>query len=299
MLKTLTKKNSVILFVLNNNIKAEEKHHRVYQLLIKFFYFFIFYLSLQSFNQHSILPFWDDLLQAKHYFSPLWCTQWMSYFKWDYIIHFSLIFFLLMSFIAMLLGTQYKIIRIILFLSFFNYTALINSFGKIDHYLHLSLLISFILIFYTHQPNRIAKLFKSIQLFILSTYTISGIFKFWGIITQSIQGEITVFNPNSLAYNLSKTIYNTGNKVYFQDLILNQPSYLFSFFLFLGYLLELVAILAIIKTKLLPWMGIFLVLLHTIILLTVGPNFIFQIVILILFLILPYSLTSTNWKNKA
>ena len=106
-----------------------------------------------------------------------------------------------MSFIAMLLGTQYKIIRIILFLSFFNYTALINSFGKIDHYLHLSLLISFILIFYTHQPNRIAKLFKSIQLFILSTYTISGIFKFWGIITQSIQGEITVFNPNSLAYN--------------------------------------------------------------------------------------------------
>lgn len=294
MRKMLTHKFSRILEILNTNIEQEEKNYPVFHLCIKFFYFFMFYLSLQSFNPHSILPFWEDLLQSKHYFTPLWCTQWMTYFKWEYIIHFSLIFFLVMSFISMLIGLQHRSIRIILFISFFNYVALVNSFGKIDHYLHLSLLISFVLIFITHEPHKITRQFKAIQLFILSTYTLSGVFKFWGVLSQSILGEITVFNPNSLAYNLSKNIYITGNPVYFQDIILHQPSYLFSLFLLLGYTLELVAILAILKNKLLPWMGVLLVLLHVGILLTVGPIFIFQIVILVLFLILPYSISVKN-----
>ncbi len=298
MLKHLASKFTRITDNLDKNIEQEENNFSNIQLTIRFFYFFIFYLSLQSFSQHSILPFWKDLLESERYFIPLWCTQWMVHFQWEFIIHFTLIFFFLVSFVAMLFGLQYRILRIILFIGFFNYTALVNSFGKIDHHLHISLVIGFLLIFVSHEPGKLAKLFKSIQLFILSTYTFSGIFKFWGILSQSMNGEITVFYPNSLAYHLSKHLYVTGKPVYFQEIILNSTSYLFSIFLFLGYIIEIVAVLAILQNKLLPLMGIMLVLLHTVILLTVGPEFIFQIVILALFFILPYSIPYKMWNNR-
>lgn len=283
---------------IQNQIKNEKSLYEQQSLIVHFFYFFIFFIAIQSFIPFSNLPFWKDLLNSEQYFIGLWCTHWIKLLPWNFFVHSLIILFLLLSFLGLLFGASSKVLRITIFSIFFIYTAFINSFGKIDHYLHLSLIVSFVLIFYSSISQNLSKIFKSIQLFILSTYTISGIFKFWGILDQLLKNEISVFNPKSLSYNLAKTVFNSNNQVYFQDFILHEYSYIQVLFLLLGYLIELLAIFIILKPQWIKFYGILLIALHLIIMLTIGPNFLFQIFIIMLFLILPYTKKNISIKPK-
>lgn len=265
--------------------------------LIQFFYFYILVLSIGIFSPYTQLPEWDTILKSQHLFQPVWCLGWLPIANWDLCVRLFLLYFFVSSFIGLVLWKRFKLARIFVFTSFFLYLSLVSSFGKIDHYLHLALIVSFLLIFIPTSTSddleklNLQKLFFGIQTFILLTYFTSGLFKLYGILDQELLALNSALSPDSLALNVGKTSFATTNDNFLQSFILNTPSYLFSVVLVFGYLIEFLSIYVIFKPGLHQLWGLLLIiLLHAGILLSVGPDFTNQIFIVGIFILFsPFS----------
>ena len=263
------------------------------RFLIDIFYFYTLFLSISTFSSYNQFPEWYTIVNSQHLFEPIWSLKWMTSIKnWELFVRLILCFFLISSFIGVLIWRRSKLSRIAIFFSLFLYLSLISSFGKIDHYLHISLLCSFILIFVPSSISTNSKLmneifpkiFFGIQTFILITYFTSGFFKILGILEQELLGLKSALSPDSLAQNLSKTSLATNADSFLQSFILNSPSFVFSVVLVFGFLIEFFSIYVIFRPKLHRIWGVLLILLHTGILLSVGPDFTYQIFIIGIFI---------------
>ncbi|WP_435137756.1 hypothetical protein [Formosa sp. A9] len=102
---------------------------------------------------------------------------------------------------------QSFLLKLYAFVTYFFYVAFAHSFGKIDHVLHLPLMILF---GYLLMPSKridqykakTILVFASLQFFLLFSYTLTGLWKlFWGVV-QYVQGEVSVFSPLSLRNTL-------------------------------------------------------------------------------------------------
>ena len=271
------------------------------KFLIHLFYFYILILSIKIFSPFSQLPEWDTLLNSQHLFQPVWSLKWLPTEHWELCVRLVLLLFFFTSIIGLALWKRFKIARICVFLSFFLYLSLISSFGKIDHYLHLTLIVSFLLIFIPSSKSgdynsNLQKLFFGIQTFILLTYFTSGLFKLYGILDQELLSLNSAFSPDSLAQNLSKTSFASSSDYFLQSFILNTPSYLFSIILVFGCLIEFLSIYIIFKPKLHKTWGLLLILFHAGILLSVGPDFTNQIFIVGIFILFsPFAKLETDF----
>lgn len=266
--------------------------HRI-RFLIDIFYFYTLFLSISTFSSYNQFPEWDTIVNSQHLFEPIWSLKWMTSIKnWELFVRLILCFFLISSFLSVLIWRRSKLSRIAIFFSLFLYLSLISSFGKIDHYLHLSLLCSFILIFVPSSSNTNSKLkneifpkiFFGIQTFILLTYFTSGFFKILGILEQELLGLKSALSSDSLGQNLSKTSFATNLDSFFQSFILNSTSCVFSIVMVFGFMIEFFSIYVIFRPKLHRTWGVLLILLHTGILLSVGPDFTYQIFIIGIFI---------------
>jgi hypothetical protein len=262
------------------------------KLLISIFYFLVFATSIQTFSPFSQFPEWNTLLASHHLFTPLWSAKWLVYFEWSFAVQSVLLFYFVSSLLSIFLWQKFRLIRICVFLSIFFYLSLISSFGKIDHYLHVMVVVTFLLIFSPDQKRKrasfnkdILKVVFGIQIFILLTYSISGFFKFYGILDQELSGVPSAFSYTSLAKNIAKTNLATNFSTFFSSLILNSNSILFPFLLLLGYLIELLSLFIIIRPHLHRIWGLLLVAFHAFVLMTVGPDFTIQALVVGIFIL--------------
>lgn len=184
---------------------TKEAQFRQAQLIIRIFYAIIFLFESEKF------PRWTSLLNKTN-MDPIWPVYWLNYVN----VQFGILCILYLGLCSSLLAITFpnwRITRVLVFLSLLEFTAFSNSFGKINHGEHISILLSFILIFLPTGWNSLKKVnrytktatlivFASCQSFIMLTYTMAGIGKIFSAMQQGFQGEIHGFAPQALALHI-------------------------------------------------------------------------------------------------
>ncbi len=178
------------------------------------------------------------------------------------------VYFLSANLLFGLVLVQFKnsqILRIYVFIVYFLLAALSNSFGKINHSLHLVLipLFCFALI-----PNRSAKqsmektilMFLSAKFFLLLAYSLTGFWKiFWGIIECFTQ-EVSMFSPLSFR-NILIFQFESSETTILGNWFLEH--YVIGWLLFLGVVyLEFASIAIFFKPNLYKIWGVALICMH-------------------------------------
>ncbi|MFK8007603.1 MAG: hypothetical protein AB8H03_14585 [Saprospiraceae bacterium] len=271
-----------------------EKFQRAH-FLINIFYFYIFLFAVQSFSSFTDpLRNWSILITSKELFSPIWSVQWMEHLDWEMAVRSMYIFFFIASLLGLFFWKKSRLVRLLVFSGLFFYISFLASFGKINHYFHLLLITSFIIIFLP-QKNKIdttleyeisfLKIFWGTQFFILLTYFSSGFFKIAGIISQEMRGELSALSSTAMAQNFGKAAFGSGKEFFFGEFLVNHPHWFFALAMILGYLVEFLSVFIPFLPKLHRLWGVFLILLHSIILMTIGADFTSQIVVVGIFIL--------------
>ncbi len=190
---------------------SQERQFVIAQTMIQVFY------AIRAFFCLSSLNTWSEHL-SKINPKPLWPIFWLNYLEPQRGIHLILWFYLI-SGILSLIAIRWKFARIAIFLASLEFSALTNSFGKINHGGHILLFLSFIFIFLPDQwhvakPKREVRaatllLFSSCQVAILLTYTMSGFFKVVLIPIQAIQNQVHSLMPEALALQIAQRLVET------------------------------------------------------------------------------------------
>lgn len=191
-------------------------------------------------------------------------------------------------------------LRILFFVFFFMLSALNNSFGKINHGLHLSIMLAFFLALLPSEKTNNYKLksilmFATAQFFLLMAYSLTGFWKlFWGII-ELFSKEVSLFS--------SLTLRNT---IIYQSQ-LTQPTAVGAWVLEhqnIGYILyliavviELFAILIFFKANLHKFWGLLIISLHIGITLVLGVSSFASVFTVGLLLVFSPFAKQTSFKN--
>ena len=265
--------------------------------LAQVMHLFLFFIAISVFSPYSQMPDFQDLLNSEKYFLPLWCTGYLSYFDWDNVVYFICNGLLFTAFLNLLFWRRSFLVRLLFFLFFFHYVALISSFGKVDHYLHVAVFSSFTLVFVPFVGENDSKvklarglvLIFGLQVLIALAYFTSGIFKCYGILDQVLNAQVSTLDGSALGRNIAKTEIANGFPSFYADLVYKTPSFLWSLVLMVGYAVEFLSIYAVFKPQLHRLWGLLLVFLHAGILLTVGPEFTYQMFLVgCLFILSPF-----------
>ena len=259
--------------------------------LINIFYFLVFVVSTQIFSPFSQFPEWSVLIKSEKFFDPIWSLVWVNYFNWDIVVNSILLFFFGSSFLALIFWKRSRVIRIFGFLGIFVYLSLISSFSKIDHWMHLMMLSTFLLIFLPDFKKNgannieVLKVLFGIQSFLLFTYFLSSLHKILGIIRQTYSGYDSILSSSSLAEFSALNSFQHSTEYFFTSLALNSSSFSFaSVFLVMGLSIEFCSIFVIFRPKYHRIWGVLLIMLHSFILLFIGPDFTIQILVVGIFI---------------
>ena len=220
------------------------------------------YLFLLLFTFAKILN--SDYLLEASLVNPLWPIKLMGFISSEFLLYFiqySLVFL----FLFLSCNSKPWILRIITFLIFFVYVSLTNSFGKINHSLHLPLMVLFCFALIPNKKvydykSKTILMFASAQFFLLLAYSLTGFWKlFWGII-QLFKGEVSIFSHLSFRNILIEQFQNFEAPILG---VLFIEHYVIGWLAYLGVILiELFSILVFFKPKLHKTWGILLILLH-------------------------------------
>jgi predicted DCC family thiol-disulfide oxidoreductase YuxK len=189
--------------------------------------------------------------------------------------------------------------RVAAFLGCLAGMAFDNSFGKVNHHLHLWTMTAFLFVFLpswkgTRRSPALQeatlRLFWGAQAAVFLTYSMSGIAKLLGTAVQIARGDAhTLFSSDALARHVAERLLQTGERSVLGDAIIAHPAWGTPAFLGAVYL-ETFALAAAFRPSLhRPW-GLGLVLLHVGIFLTMNVAFPHSILLLcLLFLASPFS----------
>lgn len=196
------------------------------QSLIRVFYAFAVFQALADMDS------WSGFI-ARESIDPLWPVFWLGHGDPADGILLAILVIHLISALTALCVPESRAARIFFFIAFFEMLAFRNSFGKINHWGHLMLLVAFILIFLpkgwaSRSLNRMAQA-KVIQTMkaclgvVLVTYTMSGLGKVVVGIGQAIQGEPHALAPDALARHIADRITETGQVGYLAEPFIQHP----------------------------------------------------------------------------
>ena len=228
--------------------------------------FFLFFTFARVFGN-------DNLIEAEMV-NPLWPLAILKEIPLDSLMLFIKVT-LLFCFLVLSYSPRIWTLRIISFLVFFFYVALENSFGKINHNLHLPLMLLFC---YALMPsNKVASyekktllIFASAQFFLLLAYSLTGFWKiFWGII-QFFKGEVSIFSPLSFR-NILLEQFQSFNSTFLGDFFLEHYILGWLFYWLVIYV-ELCSVLVIFRPKLHKIWGVLILLFHASTALVLGVN---------------------------
>ena len=260
---------------------------------IRLVYFVSLVTAVRALSPLDFTPRWHEVAAAEALFDPLWTIMPLAtVLTYDTLVLLSYSGYLISASLA-LWFYRYRLARVVAFLGILLFGALLGSFGKIDHNLHLLTLALFFFAVLpvgslSSTPNA-ALLIAATQFAVLTTYASSGLFKVLGLVRQVLVGPVSALDPTALGLFVSRTSTVTGAPTMLQDLIIATPSLLWSVLLVGGYTLELVAIFAVFRPRFHRLLGLALIALHAGILATVGPDFTVQIMLVgVLFLFSPF-----------
>ncbi|MFL0352248.1 hypothetical protein [Xanthomarina sp. GH4-25] len=174
--------------------KPKEVLYSEIMTIVKFSYlFFLFALFVQLFaDKHDANMKMID---------PLWPMVVFKNISAGYLTLFFQIN-LFISFIWLCVKPNQKFFKVYAFIIYFLYIAFNNSFGKINHGSHLSLMILFCYMFIpTNRKDKYQEktilTFATAQFFLLMAYSLSGAWKlFWGIV-EFFNKDVSLFSPYS------------------------------------------------------------------------------------------------------
>ncbi len=271
------------------SIFNNETHYSKGSTLISLFYLFVFLIAFQSITFNSQFPSWSEIVSSEQYFIPQWGSLWIRYFDWKTAIRLIYILLIGSSIIGMIFWRKSRLVRVLVSLSLFQFLSLVSSFGSVDHYLHLLVTTSLLLIILPNENSKtykvdLLKVIFGIQTIILSIYSISGFYKLLGIVKQLKWGVTSALSPTGLTLQSTKTSYFSGNEYFFQSLLVDHQGYWIPILHISGYLVEFLSIFILFRIKLHRIWGLALVLFHLGIALTVGPDFSIHLIPIAIFI---------------
>jgi hypothetical protein len=193
-----------------------------------------------------------------------------------------------------------RLLRVLFFIFFFLVTSLNNSFGKINHGLHLAIMLSFFLALIPSNKVKNYKLksilmFATAQFFLLMAYSLTGFWKlFWGVI-EFFTKEVSLFSPLTLRNTIIYQ-FELSNATVVGSWVLEHQTIGYVFYLF-GVFIELFAIVIFFKANMHKLWGVLLIALHIGIKLILGVSSFSSIVVLGLLLVCSPFAKQTSLKD--
>jgi len=214
--------------------------------------------------------FWQSL-QKNITIDPLWPIFWIDYTGTQFGSNLIFLVGIFGSFLAAYFS-HIRSFRIISFIGFFEFVALDNSFGKINHTYHTWLFFSFFIIFLPKgrlqdisksltKRHKYLTVFFSTQIVIMLTYTLSGLWRIYYGVTQFLNGENGIFHPQAIAIHVSRRLLETDISSILGSFVIENYYLAWPFFLTAVYL-EAFSIIAIFRFGTHRLWGILLISMH-------------------------------------
>ncbi len=197
-------------------------------------------------------------------------------------------------------------VRILVFLTLLEKVALANSFGKINHNEHLTLLLALVLIFPAFrawtgsgraEDVPVLRVFAACQKMILLTYSMSGLGKALVGLWQFSRGEPNTFSPDALARQVAGRLLEGNTTSWLGPWLIENPWVGWPMTWGVLYL-QCFAFWAAFRPELHRLWGMGLILFHLAVFLFMDLHFRIAPFWLVLFLMLsPFASPNIRWRN--
>jgi hypothetical protein len=243
------------------------------QIVVRCYYVVLLFFGVAIIHDWSA---YLDRLEA----IPLWPVCWLRVVPLRAGILGILIGYPATTFLGAVFPRQ-RWARLLAFLGLFEFVAMDNSFGKINHSNHLWVLTAFVLVFLPNvtdrMPDRATRqrfltIFWACQAITLLTYTMSGIGKAACAIYQLCAGQNNILMPTGLAAIVASRLLQTNSSSWLGPWLVAHPWFGWPLGLVSTYM-ELFAFWIAFRPALLRWWAAGLILFHIGVFLCMGINF--------------------------
>ncbi len=264
-----------------------------------------FYAVLLFFAADNLYS-WSGYLQITD-LTPRWPVFWLRYIDPASGIAGILGFHLAAGLLGVT-SAQHRWARVLVFVAWLEFLAFKFSFGSINHGDHLSVLLSFLLIFlptgwrsYPGASRRVQSAtllaFAGCQMMILLTYSMAGMWKVGGVVEQCLKGEVHYLSPDGLAQQIAAKLLSDDTTSILGPWFITHPWVGWPLVLAALYL-EFFALWAVPRPSLHASFGLGLILLHLFTHLTMGVGFAQNNLWLALFLVFsPFRPARPSWRQ--
>jgi hypothetical protein len=227
-------------------------------------------------------------LAAANRMEPLWPLYWMRWSGQESGAIAAQLLYLCGPLLA-LWKPDSRVARVLAFVGCLTGMAFDNSFGKVNHHLHLWAMTAFLLVFLPSRRDALRvpaageaalRVFWGAQAAILLTYTMSGVAKLLGAAVQVLRGDAsTLFSYDALARHTAERLLMTHETSLLGAWVINHPLWGAPAFWGAVYL-EVFALAAAYRLSLHRLWALGLVLMHIGIFLTMNVTFSHSILLL-------------------
>ena len=271
------------------------------QVLVRIYYFFLLYSSITFFAS------WDFSIGPQTTLSFIWPISWLKYAGFQLGMIIIRLFFIFTSLLASLLP-QFRLVRILSFIALLEFVSLYFSVLQLDVDWYTMLLVSFMLIFL---PNKWGKthllsvifrqkfllVFWGCQAVVALTYSMAGLGKLVGGVSQFLSGESFILEPKAAALQVADRLITTNSTSLLGPWGVDHYMLIWPFFLGTIYLL-LFSFFAVFRPNTHRIWGLGLILFHIINYLFINIGFSAHIFLLaLIFLASPLAPTVLSWRE--
>lgn len=265
--------------------------------ITQYFYYVLLFAAIFT------LPMWDFAVQRRD-FSPVWSMAWTSLV--DYETAVNIIRFLFLG--TALVGAfwwKHRVARLLAFLGILQFHAFESSFAGINHQWYLWVYAALLFVFLPDPKEKTEpkdrKLFLLVfwgtQVFILLTYTMSGLGKLLGALGQMLEGQAHAFLPQAFSLHIAYWMNAIQSTTLLGPFVVEHPFIVWPFFVASMYVLAF-SLWAAFKPSLHKLWAFFLILFHIGTFLTMKILFVPPALLLtILFFDSPFANPKTDWRK--
>lgn len=209
----------------DNPMRSLDRVHQRASVLVPAVYGVMFFSAL------NVLPHWEGIL-GRTQLQLLWPVMWLEWVPMREGILGILVLFLVGTGAAMVFPGS-RGARVAAMLGVLLFWALNNSTGKIGHSLHVSLLLSILLVVLPSgwnardgaRPIKLAAAhgLVGMQLVMLLTYSMAGLVKVGAGIFQSVTGQASLFHADSLSRHIADRLLQTGSHTPLGAFLIENP----------------------------------------------------------------------------
>ena len=270
-------------------------------LIVRFFY------AMQFFYLDKLYAQWLRW-RNKEVLDLIWPLFWKDLIGTARTVDIIIVLYTLGLGLAVLF-TGNRWYRFIAFLGLLLCAAFDNSFGKINHGWHASVMIAFVFLFLPdgNQDHLFSRrilrqkflsVFITAQASLLMIYSLAGFWKILTAIDQALRGQMHAFSMNGFAYLVADRLVTTETEALLAFDIISRP-WLARFLMFIAIYFEFFALWILARPSLHFFFGLGLIAVHLGSVLTLSIQFSNNILLIALFLLCsPFAFTKITFKQR-